>query len=233
MYRVFLICGLFFHFSMYRSRQSNRSRKPTGRLLGSEMLLVLLFLYLPYHLFISLFFSPTLPRTSGISTKKPKNFFDAASEADSDGDQFSEPNSSYELGSFVVDDAGDKSPIEWSVTPPPPVLVSTGDGCVSCFILFPLLHSHQLPCFPHRLHYAELQDEAEDMDTTRSAAASPTLVIRHLLYTLLVYSSLLVISPSHKHLYSNRVRIGTPEENRPSSPVSYRYVLHECFFFRC
>ncbi|KAJ3892201.1 hypothetical protein GG344DRAFT_64824 [Lentinula edodes] len=97
------------------SRKSNRSRKPTNRLLGSELL-------------------PSLPRTARVPPEcsGPVNiphsvgkFLDveaAASDTDSCGDRLEETNADvnkHELDSVIVaDDIGDGSSIEWSASPP-------------------------------------------------------------------------------------------------------------------
>ncbi|KAJ4484192.1 hypothetical protein C8J55DRAFT_559334 [Lentinula edodes] len=91
------------------------SRKPTNRLLGSELL-------------------PSLPRTARVPPERsgPVNiphsvgkFLDveaAASDTDSSGDCLEETNADvnkHELDSVVVaDDIGDGSSIEWSASPP-------------------------------------------------------------------------------------------------------------------
>ncbi|KAJ4475389.1 hypothetical protein C8R41DRAFT_923604 [Lentinula lateritia] len=97
------------------SRKSNRSRKPTNRLLGSELL-------------------PSLPRTARVPPEHsgPVNiphsvgkFLDveaAASDTDSSSDRLEETNvdvNKHELDSVVVaDDISDGSSIEWSASPP-------------------------------------------------------------------------------------------------------------------
>ncbi|KAJ3886750.1 hypothetical protein GG344DRAFT_69392 [Lentinula edodes] len=166
------------------SRKSNRARKPTNRLLGSELL-------------------PSLPRTAKVppersgSVNNPHSvgkFLDmeaAASDADSSGDCLEESNADankYELDSVIVaDDVGDGSSIEWSASPPR----------VQADI-------ERLPSLP-RICASQAQDEsANDMDVSSPESAFKDSAL-----------------PVPKELYSNRVRQGTPEAKRPSSPKLY------------
>ncbi|KAJ3858636.1 hypothetical protein EV359DRAFT_68850 [Lentinula novae-zelandiae] len=133
---------------MCRSRKSNRARKPTNRLLGSELL-------------------PSLPRTVKASPERSGlindphsvgKFLDveaAASDADSSGDCLEESNADankYELDSVIVaDDVGDGSSIEWSASPPR--------------VQADIERSPSLP----RIRASQAQDEsADDMDVSSS-----------------------------------------------------------------
>ncbi|KAJ3917152.1 hypothetical protein F5877DRAFT_68449 [Lentinula edodes] len=147
------------YFFSVRSRKSNHTRKPTDRLLGSELLL-----------------SPTTPDHSNTSNPIGK-FLDieaAASDADSNGEYDTSVNK-YEVDSVIVaDEAGDGSPIEWSPS-------------------------------PSRGHVVESQGQSTDEMDVPQPAISP--------------KKLAISVPDD--LYSNRVRQGTPEENRVSFPKLY------------
>ncbi|KAJ4500111.1 hypothetical protein C8R41DRAFT_863442 [Lentinula lateritia] len=165
------------------SRKSNRSCKPTNRLLGSELL-------------------PSLPRTARVPPERsgPVNiphsvgkFLDveaAASDTDSSGDRLEETNADvnkHELDSVIVaDDIGDGSSIEWSASPPRVQV--------------------DIKWSPSpRIYASQSQDEsADDMEVAFPEKAFKDSAL-----------------PVPEELYSNRVRQGTPEEKRPSSPKLY------------
>ncbi|KAF8832850.1 hypothetical protein HHX47_DHR1001903 [Lentinula edodes] len=147
------------------SRKSNRTRKPTNRLLGSEMLLSLPRTARPSSGVIG---SPDASHSDGHFSEVEA----AASDADcSDGVYETNAHDHSSNSVIVGEQVGDQSPIEWSPTPP-------------------------------RGQALEAQDEsANEMDAEPSPKKSVTVV-------------------THE-LYSNRVRRGTPEESRPSSPKVY------------
>ncbi|KAJ3910917.1 hypothetical protein F5877DRAFT_73566, partial [Lentinula edodes] len=149
----------------FRSRKSNRTRKPTNRLLGSEMLLSLPRTARPSSGVIG---SPDASHSDGHFSEVEA----AASDADcSDGVYETNAHDHSSNSVIVGEQVGDQSPIEWSPTPP-------------------------------RGQALEAQDEsANEMDAEPSPKKSVTVV-------------------PHE-LYSNRVRRGTPEESRPSSPKVY------------